>query len=478
MNERLYRFRPVDTLLGDRKELEKQTVYFAAPSQLNDPMEGFRDIYWAGDEIVWKALVKNYLVCLERVYAICILNGEDHPFDPIDIAPLWSQDFVTPAHEELLNEIFNAFKKELDILSYIKKIAASSRQIRRVELSLHLDAIHPFALSVIHDCFVRKGLTSSRSFSTEELRNIGRSRLTTFSTMLDQIEALEKKDAEKRPSAEHLFEILQRHLAQIDLIAIYNKQIDDEKKNKNLLFMYFPGKYLRAIEEVIYPSWYTACFMSNCSDSAVWGHYGGSHKEVCLIFSTKEHNGKKFLKLKGQIGLGGSGPIVDFRDYEFLPISYSHDYVAVDFFQSLGRFNIAHLRKFWYTGDDGQLSACANTVFGSEATWRQGYWDRFIRGVTTKLDAWRYESEYRLVLVGNLLDFSIPQNRTLNYEFSDLEGIIFGIETPQEKKLAISRVIEEKCRAVGRKDFKFYQAFYSREKACIDHYELRFLKFS
>lgn len=45
--EFLYRFRPLKRLL-QYGELEKQEIYFASPSELNDPMEGFRDLFWRG----------------------------------------------------------------------------------------------------------------------------------------------------------------------------------------------------------------------------------------------------------------------------------------------------------------------------------------------------------------------------------------------------------------------------------------------
>ena len=48
-----YRFRSVEQLLGEYSELERQTIFFASLEDLNDPMEGFRDIVWHGDSILW-----------------------------------------------------------------------------------------------------------------------------------------------------------------------------------------------------------------------------------------------------------------------------------------------------------------------------------------------------------------------------------------------------------------------------------------
>ena len=50
----VYRFRSMKYLLNDEyQELKNRTIYFASPEQLNDPMEGLRDIVWRGDKIVW-----------------------------------------------------------------------------------------------------------------------------------------------------------------------------------------------------------------------------------------------------------------------------------------------------------------------------------------------------------------------------------------------------------------------------------------
>ena len=64
----VYRFRSIDRLLGEDQELEKKTIYFASPDQLNDPMEGYRDIVWRGDEIVWTNLFTHYVYCLHTSF--------------------------------------------------------------------------------------------------------------------------------------------------------------------------------------------------------------------------------------------------------------------------------------------------------------------------------------------------------------------------------------------------------------------------
>ncbi|WGD51396.1 hypothetical protein QA641_39070 [Bradyrhizobium sp. CB1650] len=117
-------------------------------------------------------------------------------------------------------------------------------------------------------------------------------------------------------------------------------------------------------------------------------------------------------------------------------------------------------------------------MFNDEQAWQKRYWDTFNHGVTRKLEAWHYEKEQRLILTGMLHDFTDPTSRVAHYHFEDLVGIIFGIKTPTDKKIAICKIIEDKCRAANRTDFKFYQAYYAREKGCIEHREMTLLKFN
>ncbi len=76
MTNSIYRFRSIDKILHTDDlnspniseedkirgfdELRKQQIYFSPIDNLNDPMEGFRDIFWSGDEIIWKNFIRQY----------------------------------------------------------------------------------------------------------------------------------------------------------------------------------------------------------------------------------------------------------------------------------------------------------------------------------------------------------------------------------------------------------------------------------
>lgn len=102
---------------------------------------------------------------------------------------------------------------------------------------------------------------------------------------------------------------------------------------------------------------------------------------------------------------------------------------------------------------------------------------KFYDSTTIKLKDWDYEKEYRLILNGMNCNYGVEQ-RKLKYEFNDLEGIVFGINTSEQHKLEIIKIVEAKCRTNNRNDFKFYQAYYSSRNGKIELKEMDFIKFN
>jgi hypothetical protein len=77
MISHLYRYRSVKQVLDGFHELERQEIYFCPPADLNDPIEGFKDLCWLGDQIVWKNLLKHYILCLLHVGLPCFSGEPD-----------------------------------------------------------------------------------------------------------------------------------------------------------------------------------------------------------------------------------------------------------------------------------------------------------------------------------------------------------------------------------------------------------------
>src|SRR5208283_2110023 len=166
-----HRFRSTDDLLDRHNELENQEIYFATPEELNDPMEGFKDIYWHGDEVAWENLFKHYLLCLERICLLLILSGEDHYIDKKDIPIFMNrEDLPTLQYRELYKEICKRFFENDLIGQYAKNLSTRSRPLRRDELLVHIDSLHPFALDTIFGVYENHNLIKKQAnFNTFQL---------------------------------------------------------------------------------------------------------------------------------------------------------------------------------------------------------------------------------------------------------------------------------------------------------------------
>lgn len=471
-----YRFRPTNRLLNGNQELLKQSIFFAHPESLNDPMEGYRDIYWKGDEIVWKNLFRHYILCLERTCLLALLCNESENLTAKDIPiHISMDDFPTPEAKQYCLEIIEEFLNNKYILQLIEAILTRTSPIRRDELAFYLGSAHPLAIELILEKYEEIKITPPRPQKEHSPDATIKKLIKT--NLIEIIEQSIKENDNNTDITEHFFSSQKNLKLQINLLHHYNNQSYKNSANKKLIIQEFPETYSSLLEELIYPEWYTACFMSSCENSSVWGHYGDNHKGVCLIFESEQEKENNLIPLTGINGWGSNGPSRGTIRFKFEPINYEEGFGEIDFFRSLGRLPRPTINSTWHTLN-GKLSICAEHMTNSEDDWRSLYWQQFYRDIKVKSPDWRYENEYRLILCDMMNSHSAVEDRVLTYEFSSLKGIIFGINTSTEDKIEIMRIVDEKCASNIIDDFKFYQAYYSAQHKCIKHTELSLIKYS
>ena len=139
----------------------------------------------------------------------------------------------------------------------------------------------------------------------------------------------------------------------------------------------------------------------------------------------------------------------------------------IDFFRSLGRLSWPVIEKHWY-GDGGKISPLIKFIKKDESRWREKYWEHFSKICNIKLKEWKYENEQRLVLSSSISELNEKSDRLLHFNFSSLDGIIFGIKTPREAKYKILKIILDKCQKEKRTDFNFYQSIYNPKNGKIE----------
>ena len=475
-----YRFRTVNKLLEEPfKELESQTIFFAPPEELNDPMEGLCDLVWDGDHIVWLNLFKHYVHCLTRTCLDLLIIGQDNIFGPGDIPVEQRQDsYPTPRLEQLFKDVWQEVqgKCELEALAEnIAKLEYSGLQhrVKRAELLYYLVLTHMHLLAAVQDVFV------GYNFITEAQRIPTRSSRATSLTINGYFELLKQISEINASTAEIWFSVAE---------SVYRSHLlshrfvfqEIERKNAMFLLAGYPSAYLEQLSKMLWPNWYTACFVKEYRNSSIWANYADGHKGACLIFEGTEADDKGSLELRQITGWSSSNGDYDKEHWGFAPISFHKvDYKdkpdEVDFFSSMGQISQEALINLWYTSNSGDLSYCANKVIGPSADvdiWRAEYWDNFYSNACFKSKDWEYEKEFRLILNGGFTRSLNSRQRTLSYDFISLKGIIFGMRMSDNDKWEIFATLTKKCRESHRTDFQFLQAYYSPETGDIRSYEI------
>ena len=339
MPEYLYRFRRTHHLLVFN-ELESQEIFFAAPEQLNDPMEGFKDILWKGDKVVWKNLLKHYLLCLEHCFLLNIVGGDEHVVTSKDI-PLFKirKDFPTSKIENIfedkLREVFSGF----GIGQLAEKLSERKKPIRRSELIFHLKLLHPIAINSIFKAY------ESHGFVLPSVDGDHLPKIPNNCHMIDLIHQVEEENPNIDDIAEKIYSTFHHTNSQIELIAQYNDNIEGEKLERLFLYYEFPEAYVKRLDTLIFPEWYVACFMEECTNSSAWGNYGDNHKGVCLIFNTGTEQERRYIDLECNNRKGKGGLV----RHHFSPVTYQNVAPTIDFFDSFGRLN-GYQRREWFTG--------------------------------------------------------------------------------------------------------------------------------
>lgn len=466
MEQFLYRFRTAERLLGKDAtgcqpetigELEKLEIYFAPPEQLNDPLEGYREIYWSGDRIVWLNLFRHYLLVLAfRSWQVNdALGGSDLPKE----LPVW----LYPA--KLEGDYLNAYM-EMDKLlrtdeifqGYAIAFAKNESKHYRPQLLYYLIGLHSRFLSIVLTVNERHGLTNIKQVEAPFDPGVD------YEYHLEPIAQIEKHGSIGRDFGTYKKIALNLSAFEIktaNLIPGHGLPLRE-------LIETFSNSYINQIEVLMHPHWYVACFMKECDNSAIWGGYGDNHKGICLKYRVSGEDSNLSLEMNKPGGYGGRGIEFSFQQMHFKEVHYDREHSETDFFSSLGNVPNEALGGFWYNDGYNQLSIVSEWYKTDSNELREKHWGGFYFALTSKLPQWKSEKEYRLVLSSGM-DISDKKYRALRYRLSSLDGVIFGIKTPLEHKLKTIRIIKAHCQREGREVFNFYQAYYDPETKSIQH---------
>lgn len=446
-----YRLRSLKSIF-EYKELENQEIYFASLDELNDPMEGFRNVVFKGDKIVWRNLLRHYLKCLNWACMINYASNGKYEFWGDSRFPLYEciEDFPDSFYERHFGENYQifiqAFNRVMDKLS--TKIT-----VTRNEISYYLEQIHCIAYRIMENNYVAN---RNYNYSEEEL-------IKNANKIIEVIEKHENLKNKKLkiglPEFLDTIQNIQKSL-QLNFLNINAKLI-----NQFFIDFNFVNFYLQRLEKLMYPECYVACFMEEANNSSVWGHYGDGHRGICLVFETDDDG---FLELCGRKYDGEE----ECYKYNFQKVTYGNSYNETNFFETIGRMTMPKLISNWYEDEQGNKSPILDKILQDGDNRLSQYWNNTYKDLLTKTKDWCYEKEYRIIKYSPLNDEINKENRKLKYHFKNLHGIIFGMRTSLQDKTKIINIIKQKCKNEKRKDFNFYQAYYCQKDEQIKHSSL------
>lgn len=452
----IYRFRPPvvkppvvkDDIVADPQkdvlqELENQEIFLATIKENNDPMDGLLDVFWEGDSILWKNFIKHYCLCLMDSLIKINIFGNTRLFQCKDIMVfLTPEDLETDQYKNLydiyINELFQDKNTEI-----LLNIFTSKHKLHKVELSMLLLIFNFSFLRILNKVTKdRLGFEVMQNIEkyTKEYINLSKFDPEKAFSSLEKAVLSTKQDL-----LHFLSDFLSGMPEEVSLKARYNTNMIHKNSivwsNFATITNSFPKNYLDIVIEQIYPPYYVSCFSRCNNNCSMWGHYAKGHTGICLIFQPKTEGKNEYIETENGEKLF------------LMPIKYDDKPPELNYFENIAYLPRPKYSKYWLTDGDNR----SNTSKFN----RDEYWNRYREKISHKFKDWEYEQETRAIMEGLFpSDYLGHKERKVKYKFEYLRGIIFGIKTDEEMKLNIIKIIEQKMKKYGRKDFEFHQAQY------------------
>ena len=447
---KLYHYRSIDNAI---KEIENRTFRYSDRLEVNDPLEGYIRVYWKGDRIAWEGLFRNYICSLWQCIAFYHMGIEYeeieanaviidiHHFDNVPMGEI----FKVISTRFIENDYIQKIMKYLDE----KQISCSAKSLRML-----LRLLHEIAFSI---CI--------NKMKEEKLINDNQNEyvLATEKVLEELINAeTEQMSVEQmKVMFESAAIIVEDMIESIFLMkGCETNTYSAQSQNWMKVRLDFPSVYVSKLQEIIYPKAYFVCFSSDNTNSAMWGNYADNHTGVCLIYQTRNVNGKETLSVKSKVVYGNEKSFL-FRDDEVKAVTYNHMAIQRNFFESLGRLTYLQIESWLVSGDEKKSELLERYL---EEDWRNKYWVDYDEKYCMKLPAWKHEKEYRLLITDSFYEYT-PEDRFIKYNQEQLVGVIFGIKTSECDKFRIINALKKSDRNLD--DFEFYQAEYDDEDQTI-----------
>lgn len=461
-----YRFRTLKNIF-EYKELENQEIYFASNEELNDPMEGFKNIIFEGDNILWHNLIRHYLACLTHMHFKYNIvhnfdfNGYNFSDEDVYIDPI---NTPNKAFKNIFNDLYGEFRKYFT--NFVDSFFLDDEKILFTELKYYLlninMLIYPFVCDFLFNNEIKDNVSNIIAINLNKLKN--------YKNSIKNKEFNEKNNIITQDYSKLYYKLQHKLMSKEDYYSLF-------------IYTSFIEQYCQKIVFYAFPKEYVACFNKNFHNTIMWSHYADNHTGVCLIYTCNDDNTftvemnqeylniiyKNYVNYNISNDINNKKSLIETSKLKFYKVKYSNDIKEENFFLNLYTYN-KQFNKTWYYDE---IKNRESLFYKKELEYKNKIeYNAYKRCNLIKTTEWEYEQEYRLILD---IIFPYKKAQIIKYDFANLYGIIFGIRTPLKEKLKIINIIKNKCKKENRRNFNFYQAYYNLSKNIIDKYRLDFL---
>jgi hypothetical protein len=239
---------PFDEAKGQFDELDRQELYFSRPSELNDAMEGFKDLFWQGDAIVWRNLLRHYLYCLMPTDYMVATGGAKFTRSNCDqIIHQTPDDLPEAPVREVYRKICDDFFAHQVPNDLVSALSSRSAPVRREELSYYLLALSPLAIPLIRGATMWGPATGQKIEVTPDVESeaLGKRALDSLGDLLKHPDYGAAPDAIALAS-ELVF-------MQANLILDFRNEWTPEQAAVIFLMRDFAAYYVVSLEKLLYP---------------------------------------------------------------------------------------------------------------------------------------------------------------------------------------------------------------------------------
>lgn len=257
-------------------------------------------------------LLRHYLLCLMQAILRTLENGEDYRITEDTVSVSMIADDLHPTIRKRYDAMCDQMFRDAEIAPLPELLAHRISPIRRNELLTLLWPLHFRLFKLVCTTLQPEGPFHPLDayFRNREKRPL------RLQASFDALNDWDAKHQEKPELVEAMTEKFYSVVEQTNFIRDYNAMDQQHGPAWNVIASSFPEVYLNSLENLSYGDWYTACFVAEPTQAAMWSIYGDSHRGACLKFKTTTlPSGTQALTLKHANAIDGTGTV----QYEYGP---------------------------------------------------------------------------------------------------------------------------------------------------------------